>query len=155
LTAGAAAPIGKDYIACSAARRQGICVNRGSVRRSEIETWIVNALQPQLMAPDLSMSLFGPSTDEPVADPLAARATRTEALEIIRSLIDQVIFRPAAEGGLEVELVGELASMVHLAQHTGGGAPTRWAVHEEFARSVKVVAGAGFGRDRHLLAVPI
>ena len=35
---GPAAPIGKDYIACSTARRQGTCTNRASIRRSEIET---------------------------------------------------------------------------------------------------------------------
>ncbi len=56
---------------------------------------------------------------------LQEEATRTEAVEIIRSLIDQVIFRPTAEGALEIELVGDLASMVHLAQHADGGAPTR------------------------------
>src|SRR5262249_62269709 len=50
---GPAAPIGKDYIACSAARRQGTCTNRASIRRSEIEKWIVEALRHQLMAPDL------------------------------------------------------------------------------------------------------
>ena len=86
---------------------------------------------------------------------LQDEATRTEAVEIIRSLIDQVIFRPTAEGRLEVELVGDLAGMVHLAQHAGGVAPASGAVHEAFARSVKVVAGARIDRDRHLLAVPI
>jgi hypothetical protein len=30
-------------------------------------------------------------------------ATRSEAVEVIRSLIDQVIFRPTANAGLEVE----------------------------------------------------
>ncbi len=225
---GAAASIGKDYIACSSARRQGTCLNRASVRRSEIESWIIDALQRQLMAPDLvdefvrafneeinrgrrdrdrrrgalareqkdlerridnlldavaSGDLRGPTVqakleafeerkrqaatewagiqDEPVRfhPNLAAayrrkvaslqtllqeEATRTEAVEIIRALIDQVILRPTAEGRLEVELVGDLPSMLHLAQHAGGGAPTPGAVHEEFVRSVKVVAGAGF-----------
>jgi site-specific DNA recombinase len=75
---------------------------------------------------------------------LQQEATRTEAVEIIRALIDQVILRPTAEGSLEVELVGDLASMVHLAQRADGGAPTAGDVPEEFARSVKVVAGAGF-----------
>ncbi|PNG24427.1 hypothetical protein CR492_18825 [Methylocella silvestris] len=225
---GAASPIGKDYIACSAARRQGTCSNRGSVRRSAIETWIIDALQRQLMAPDLvsefvrafneevnrcrrdrnhrrellareqmdlerridnlldavaSGDLRGPTVqtkleafeermrkvaedragfqDEPVrfhpnlADAyrqkvaslqtlLQEESTRTEAVDIIRSLIDQVIFRPTAEGILEVELVGDLPRMVHLAHHTEVGTLTEGAVHEEFVRSVKVVAGAGF-----------
>src|SRR5262249_47506513 len=33
---GSAAPIGKDYVACSIARRQGNCTNRASIRRGEI-----------------------------------------------------------------------------------------------------------------------
>jgi hypothetical protein len=35
-------------------------------------------------------------------------ATCTEAVEIIRSLVDQVIFRPTAEAGPEVELVDDI-----------------------------------------------
>ena len=223
-----AAPIGKDYIACSTARRQGTCTNRASIRRSEIERWIVEALRHQLMAPDLvsefvrtfndeinrtsrdrdhrreglqreqkdlerridtlldafaSGALKGPSVqtkletlearqgevakglagllDEPVRlhpnlaaiyrrkvaalqNLLENDATRTEAVEIIRSLVDQVIFRPTAEAGLEVELVGDIARMVHLAQNSNEDSPVSGAVHDEFARSVKVVAGVGF-----------
>ena len=223
---GPAAPIGKDYIACSTARRQGTCTNRASIRRSEIERWIVEALRHQLMAPDLvsefvrtfndeinrtsrdrdhrreglqreqkdlerridtllgafaSGALKGPSVqtkletlearqgevakglagllDEPVRlhpnlaaiyrrkvaalqNLLENDATRTEAVEIIRSLVDQVIFRPTAEAGLEVELVGDIARMVHLAQNSNQDSPVSGAVHDEFARSVKVVAGA-------------
>ena len=71
-------------------------------------------------------------------------ATRTEAVEIIRSLIDQVILRPTTGCGLELELVGDIAKMVHLAQSSNENSPTFGAVHDEFARSVKVVAGARF-----------
>jgi hypothetical protein len=53
-------------------------------------------------------------------------------VEIICSLVDQVIFRPTAEAGLEVEL---------LAQNSNEDSPVSGAVHDEFARSVKVVAG--------------
>ena len=225
---GPAAPIGKDYIACSAARRQGTCTNRASIRRNEIEGWIVEALRRQLMAPDLvgefirtfndeinrtrrdcgqrrhglqreqrdldrridtlldafaSGALKGPSVqtkletletrqgevakelagllDEPVRlhpnlaaiyrrkvaalqNLLENDATRTEAVEIIRSLVDQVIFRPTTEAGLEVELVGDIARMVHLAQNSNENKPVSGAVLDEFARSVKVVAGVGF-----------
>jgi site-specific DNA recombinase len=226
---GPAAPIGKDYIACSAARRQGTCTNRASIRRSEIEKWIVEALRHQLMAPDLvsefvrtfndevnrtrrdcyhrrdalqreqndlerrigtlldafaSGVLKGPSvqaklealearnaetakelcglSDKPVRlypnlaalyrrkvaalqNLLESDTTRTEAVEIIRSLVDKVIFRPTPEaGGLEVELVGDIAGMVHLAQNSNKNSPVSGAVLDEFTRSVKVVAGVGF-----------
>jgi site-specific DNA recombinase len=75
---------------------------------------------------------------------LGSDATRTEAVEIIRSLVDQVTFRPAADGALQIELVGNLARMVHLAQNSSENSPNDGAVHEEFACSVKVVAGVGF-----------
>ncbi|MGE0037739.1 MAG: recombinase family protein [Xanthobacteraceae bacterium] len=225
---GPAAPIGKDYIACSAARRQGTCTNRASIRRNEIARWIVEALRHQLMAPDLvaefirafndevnrarrdgdhrhhrlqreqkdlerridtlldafaSGALKGASVQskldvlearkgevvrelaglrvEPVRlhpnlatlyarklaalqDLLECDATRTEATEIIRSLVEQVIFRPTAEAALEVELVGDIAGMIHLAQTSKENSPVSRAVHDEFARSVKMVAGVGF-----------
>ena len=76
-------------------------------------------------------------------DLLANEATRTEAVEIIRSLIDTVTLQPDPHGVLEVELVGDLARMIHLTQTTRNG-PVSGAVHDEFLRSVKVVAGVGF-----------
>jgi hypothetical protein len=74
-------------------------------------------------------------------DLLGSDATRTETIEIIRSLVDQVTFRATAEGGLEIELVGHIARMVHLAQNCSENSPIA-AVHDDFACSVKVVAGA-------------
>ena len=56
-------------------------------------------------------------------DLLANDATRTEAIEIIRSLIDTVTFRPGPNSRLEIELVGDLAQMVHLAQNGNGPVP--------------------------------
>jgi hypothetical protein len=44
--------------------------------------------------------------------------SRTEAVEIIGSLVDQVTFRPTADGSLEIELVGHLARMVYLAKNS-------------------------------------
>jgi site-specific DNA recombinase len=225
---GPAALIGKDYFACSAARRQGTCTNRASMRRSQVESWIIEALRNQLMAPDLvaefvrefnneinrvrrerdtrraglvrelreverridilldtvaSGELKGSSVqaklealearqvalaaelagspEEPVRlhpnlaviykrkvaalhELLSDAATSTEAIEIARSLIDQVKFRPGADAGLEIELIGDLARMVQLAQDPGKNRPLPAAVPDEFARSVKVVAGVGF-----------
>ena len=75
---------------------------------------------------------------------LENEATRTEAVEIIRTLVDQVICRPTGEAGLEIELVGDIARMVYLAQNSNENSPVSGTVHDEFARSVKVVAGVGF-----------
>ena len=82
-------------------------------------------------------------------DLLGSEATRTEAVEIIRSLVDQVTFRPTAGDALEIDLVGDLARMVHLAQESSEkneNSPIPGAVHEEFACSVKVVAGSRYQR---------
>lgn len=51
-------------------------------------------------------------------DLLGDDATLTEAVEIIRSLADRVTFKPTTDGGLEIELIGDLAKMVCLAQNS-------------------------------------
>jgi len=68
-----------------------------------------------------------------------------EALEIVRTLIERIEVHPMTGGGMEIEVVGELAAMVRL----GMGEPAeRAAVSADgrglFASSVKVVAGTGF-----------
>ena len=182
---GPAAPIGKGYIACSTARRQGTCTNRASDRdhrreglqreqkdlERRIDTLLDAFASGALKGPSVQTKLetlearqgevakgLAGLLDEPVRlhpnlaaiyrrkvaalqNLLENDATRNEAVEIIRSLVDQVIFRPTAEAGLEVELVGDIARMVHLAQNSNQDSPVSGAVHDEFARSVKVVAG--------------
>ena len=66
-------------------------------------------------------------------DALVDPVTKTEALEILRSLIDRVSVS-AGENGFTIELVGEIANMVRLsagAEHLG---------NEPYRSSVKVVA---------------
>ena len=81
-------------------------------------------------------------------DLLESNATRTEAIAIIRSLVEKVVFRPMPEPGLEIELVGDIAGMVHLAQSPNENSTVSGVVHDEFMRSVKVVAGARFIQGR-------
>ena len=51
--------------------------------------------------------------------------------------------QPVEGGGIEIEIVGELASMVEVAlAPEGGGAKTKTALRDAERRSVKVVAGA-------------
>jgi site-specific DNA recombinase len=45
--------VGRDYLACSAARRQGTCQSRHSIRRGTLEGLILDALKDQLMAPEV------------------------------------------------------------------------------------------------------
>jgi DNA invertase Pin-like site-specific DNA recombinase len=70
------------------------------------------------------------SLEQALADP----ATGTEALEILRGLIERVSVRHT-EKGVEVELVGEIANMVTLS----AGAES--VLKEPYRSSVKVVAG--------------
>ena len=68
---------------------------------------------------------------------LADPGLHTEALGLIRGLIERVEVHPA-EGGFHIELTGEIASMMTLS----AGAES---VRSDLARaSVKVVAGRGF-----------
>ncbi len=226
---GQMASIGQDYLACSAARRQGICNNTQSLKRGVVEDLVVDALRTRLMAPDLVAEFIKAFTAEwnrlaasvsadqeaaerelaaverklaglidaiadgfrapglqakldtlearkatlqqqlasPVAGPprlhpqlskiYEARVARLqdalqadpdgrEALEAVRGLIDRVIVVPAAAGGHEIELIGEIAAMIRLASgaeraKAGSAAP---ADPDLFVRSVKVVAGVGF-----------
>ena len=47
------ASIGRDYLACSAARGSGTCSNRQSLRRAALERIILDGLRQRLMAPEL------------------------------------------------------------------------------------------------------
>jgi len=47
------AAAGKDYLTCAAARRQGTCSNKRSMRRPVLEALILDGLKDRLMAPEL------------------------------------------------------------------------------------------------------
>ncbi len=49
---GAMTSVGKHYLACSAARKQGICGNLAGIKRSTLETLVIDALRANLMQPD-------------------------------------------------------------------------------------------------------
>jgi site-specific DNA recombinase len=70
---------------------------------------------------------------------LADEASRDEAFELIRSLIDKVVVTPT-EGDLHIDLHGELAGILGLCREgrRGGG------FDAETVAQIKVVAGAGF-----------
>jgi hypothetical protein len=94
---------------------------------------------------------------EALKDPMI----RTEALELIRPLIEHVIMRPVEEG-FEIELVGAIANMLRLSQ-TPDTEPKIAAnstanvadVDDPFVSSVKVVAGARNHRELARLVVEI
>jgi hypothetical protein len=75
----------------------------------------------------------------------------TEALEIVRSLIERVVLHPAPGGqrGFEIELVGEITAMVNLGRNEGDRTHSRQSATDQdlFQSSIKVVAGAGNHRQ--------
>ena len=73
------------------------------------------------------------SLQEALSDP----ETRSEAIEILRGLIERVAIS-AAEDGFTIELVGEIANMVGLSSGPEG------RKIGPYRSSVKVVAGVGF-----------
>ncbi len=68
------------------------------------------------------------------------------ALDAVRELIERIVLTPGAQGaGFEVELIGEIASMIRLGLSESQQRPRAVGADPDlFARSVKVVAGIGF-----------
>ena len=233
-----AAAVGKDYLACSKARRHGTCTNREGVRRAPLEAMILDALRQQLMAPELveeftaafvkeaneqrrgheratalkrreladvtrkldqlvdaiagglrgaslqgkldvlerrktelERGVEGANSPLPYLHPKLAEIyrdqvlrlhealsddrTRTEATELPRGLVERVVLHPC-EHGPEIELVGDIASMVALTLPEQQNAAHGRAAADRFRSSVKVVAGARYllCRNRRKLARP-
>lgn len=94
---------------------------------------------------------------EALREALADEEARTEALGILRSLIEVVLIHPIA-GGYEIELIGKIANMVDVAGGAGNNkkaAPGMAALTADDRRSVKLVAGAHNHRYRHPLKLAI
>lgn len=79
-------------------------------------------------------------------------ATRDEAIASLRGLVERVVVH-RGDAGPEIELIGEIAGMVRLAQGVERRkvASDESAFPELFERSVKVVAGTGCQRYLRLL----
>ena len=224
------AAVGKDYLRCSRAHRNGLCTSKASIRRNTLEELVIKALQRNLMKPDLVKEFVAAANEEfnrgsakaraerdvmeakfikvdkqinslveAIADGLrgssiqaklemleADRAdleaklaepspspirlmpnladlyrqkvatlheslvqddTRTEALEIIRSLIDKVVVHEEQGGPPSVELIGDIAHMIEVAMEGPETQKTTRkgvVLSDREQSSVVVVAGAGF-----------
>jgi len=90
---------------------------------------------PPILHPNLSL-LYRRKV-EGLQTALADPASREEAAEAIRALVEAIVLMPSEEG-LSIELHGELAGMLRLAGMTKPGALAG------LVQQVKLVAGAGF-----------
>ena len=61
---GVMANIGRDYLACSAARRQGTCSSQRGIRRGVLESLILDALRTRLMQPEHVVTFVAEFTAE-------------------------------------------------------------------------------------------
>jgi site-specific DNA recombinase len=106
-------------------------------------------LRVELQNPQTALVLLHPNLAEmyqkkvhALQSALSQPDQRDEAFAILRSLIERVEVKQAADG-LEVELIGDIASMVELAENKSkNAAPGGTAFPTDLRRSVKVVAGA-------------
>ena len=110
-------------------------------RKAQLETELANTAVP---APRLHPNLaeLYRRKVEALHEALADPDLRDEAFGVIRSLIERIVLLPT-DNGLEIELVGDIASMIAIAGNPkiSAAAPAGTAA-EQYTRSVKVVAGA-------------
>jgi site-specific DNA recombinase len=88
------AAIGRDLLACSAARGRGTCANRTAVRRPRLEALILDALRQRLMAPALVeefAATFHDELDRQRRQASAGRAGKERELAEVTRKLDKLI----------------------------------------------------------------
>ena len=137
---GRLASIGRDYLACSAARGRGTCTNTGSIRRRELEELILDALRQRLMAPELVeefVAAFHEEVNRQRRDAGAGRAGKERELaEVTRKL--KGLVDALAEGyrvpGLQQRLDELEARRSALEQELAAPAPSPVRLHPNLAQ---------------------
>ena len=91
---GALSAVGRDYLACGAARKRGTCSNTVGIRRSTVESAVIDALRANLMEPDDVREFVEAFTSEwnrVIAESNAGRAHDQNRLTTIQRKIDKII----------------------------------------------------------------
>ena len=86
--------VGKDYLACTAARRQGVCANRTSIKRSTVEHLVTDGLQHRLMEPVMFREFaaaFAAESERHVSDAERGKDERRRALAQVRLKLDKLV----------------------------------------------------------------
>ena len=134
------ASIGRDYLACSAARGSGTCSNRQSIRRGALEEIILEELRQRLMAPELVEEFVRAFQKEVNSqrreDDLLLEVNKRELAEVNRKLnglIDAI-----AEGlrapGLQTRLDELELRRAELAQEIGSASTPPVQLHPNLAQ---------------------
>ena len=93
--------IGSEYLACSAARRQGMCDNGRGIKRPELDKLILDALREQLMQPEHVAAFIAEFTAEwnrLQATASAQDANRRHEFDVVSRKLDSLV--EAIAGGL-------------------------------------------------------
>ncbi len=136
---GGFAAVGRDYLACSAARGRGTCANRRSIRRHDLENVILDGLKKRLMAPDLVAEFIAAFTQEINSARAAAdqaRKRQEQELAGVTRKLDGLI-EAIAEGfrseGLQQKLAELEARKTELEDLLAGSAPAPTRLHPNLA----------------------
>jgi hypothetical protein len=134
------AAVGRDYLACSAARGRGTCANRRGIRRGPLEELILDGLRQRLMAPELVeefVAAFHEEVNRLRRDETAARAGKERELAEVRRKLDGLI-DAVAEGlrgpGLQQRLDGLEARKANLEQELSADPPPPVRLHPNLAQ---------------------
>ena len=110
-------------------------------RQDELKAEIASAVAPApLIHPNLAEVYRRKVAELHIV--LSSEATRAEAMEQVRALVEEITLTPDAEG-LRLDIKGELAGILQLASAQKGTAASRVG-SGRLAEQVKVVAGTGF-----------
>ena len=150
------ASVGRDYLACSAARGQGTCSNRKSIRRGPLEELILEGLRQRLMAPNMVeefVAAFHEEVNRARREATAARAGKERELAEVTRKLDKLI-EALIEGyrtaGLQQRLEDLEARKAALEQELAADPPPPVRLHPNLAQ----VYRAKVERLREALADP-
>ena len=86
--------VGRDYLACSAARKQGVCGNDRSIRRQALESLVLDALRNHMMAPELVAEFvreFAAEWNRAAAEGAAGHESAARELAAVQKKLDGLI----------------------------------------------------------------
>ncbi len=144
---GGFASVGKDYLACSAARKLGTCTQKRSLKRSELEEVVLNLLRQRLMRPEAVATFVAAVGRETNAGRMEANAERArleaELTQITRRL--DGLYEAIADGlrttGLKAKLEDLEACGVEIEAKLSAPPPSPVRLHpqlsEIYRRKVK------------------
>ena len=136
---GGFAAVGKDYLACSAARKQATCTQKRSFKRNELESLVLNLLRDRLMRPEAVASFVASVSREMNAgrdEESAARARLTSERSQITRRLDG-LYDAIADGlrtaGLKTKLEDMEARLAEVDATLSMPAPSPVRLHPQLS----------------------